>query len=291
MARKQYLGGVAATTLAGNINSAVTSLSVASGGGADFPTAASFPFVIVIGRNTASEEVMLCTARATDTLTVTRAYDSTTAASHVDGDTVEHCIDATIVDALSVLLHTLTTAGDLPYATADATWARLAKGTAYQGLAMNSGATAPEWVATLQSLLTTQGDLPYASSANTPTRLAKGTAGQILTMNSGATAPEWGTASPTASGSYTGDATTDRTVTLAFTPKYVVIRSNQNYIFHSDVQSSVSQLGYRISTTTIGVQTTNATRPALTTLGFIVSGSAAEETNHSGSTFYYMAVG
>ena len=39
----------------------------------------------------------------------------------------------------------LTTQGDLPYATAASTWARLAKGAAYQLLRMNSGATAPEW--------------------------------------------------------------------------------------------------------------------------------------------------
>jgi len=39
----------------------------------------------------------------------------------------------------------LTVAGDLPYATAANTLARLAKGTALQGLRMNAGATAPEW--------------------------------------------------------------------------------------------------------------------------------------------------
>lgn len=39
----------------------------------------------------------------------------------------------------------LTTQGDMPYATGASTWTRLAKGTAFQGLRMNSGATAPEW--------------------------------------------------------------------------------------------------------------------------------------------------
>lgn len=39
----------------------------------------------------------------------------------------------------------LTTQGDLPYASAANTWARLPKGTARQQLIMNSGATAPEW--------------------------------------------------------------------------------------------------------------------------------------------------
>lgn len=36
-------------------------------------------------------------------------------------------------------------AGDIIYASSSSAWARLAKGTALQGLRMNSGATAPEW--------------------------------------------------------------------------------------------------------------------------------------------------
>ena len=42
---------------------------------------------------------------------------------------------------------TMTTAGDILYASANNTPARLAKGAANEVLAMNSGATAPEWVA------------------------------------------------------------------------------------------------------------------------------------------------
>lgn len=84
--------------------------------------------------------------------------------------------------------------GDILYR-GSAGWARLGKGTAYQVLGVNSGATAPVWQGSLQSLMTATGDLIYASAANTPERLAKGTAGQVLTMNSGATAPEWKTSS------------------------------------------------------------------------------------------------
>ena len=80
--------------------------------------------------------------------------------------------------------------GDLYYR-ASAVLARLAKGTARLGLSMNSGATAPEWVASMQSLLTTAGDIIYASAANTPARLAKGTNGQYLRQ--GETILEWAT--------------------------------------------------------------------------------------------------
>jgi microcystin-dependent protein len=86
----------------------------------------------------------------------------------------------------------LTTTGDLPYASAANTVARLGIGTAYQALVTNAGATAPQWGASLQSVLTTQGDLPYASAANSPQRLAIGTARQALLTNAGATAPAWG---------------------------------------------------------------------------------------------------
>jgi hypothetical protein len=87
-------------------------------------------------------------------------------------------------------LNPMTTQGDIQYRGATVP-TRLAKGTAYQHLGMNSGATAPEWQASLQSLIAAAGDLIYGSAANTPSKLAKGTARQVLQMNSGETAPEW----------------------------------------------------------------------------------------------------
>ena len=48
----------------------------------------------------------------------------------------------------------LTTQGDIPYASAANTPARLAKGTAFQILRMNSGATAPEWASGGAQLIT-----------------------------------------------------------------------------------------------------------------------------------------
>ena len=89
----------------------------------------------------------------------------------------------------------MTTAGDTTYATGSKVLARLPAGSARQTLSMNSGASAPEWVASSRSVLTTAGDVLYASSNFTPARLAKGTSRQTLSMNSAATSPEW-TASP-----------------------------------------------------------------------------------------------
>lgn len=70
------------TTLDGAITDSALTLDVAAGAGATMPTV---PFVLGIG-----DEALLCTAVASDTLTVTREFDGTRAAAHADGDTVTH---------------------------------------------------------------------------------------------------------------------------------------------------------------------------------------------------------
>ena len=79
----------------------------------------------------------------------------------------------------------LTTGGDLIYATGANAVARLPKGTARQVLAMNAGATAPEWQNSPQSLMTAKGDLIGASAAYTLARLAVGANDTVLTADSG----------------------------------------------------------------------------------------------------------
>ena len=99
-------------------------------------------------------------------------------------------------------------AGDVLYATGSTTLAKLTKGTAEQVLAMNSGATAPDWGSVDLTVLPTitvakggtniasfaAGDILYATGSTTLTKLTKGSAADVLTMNSGATAPEWAAA-------------------------------------------------------------------------------------------------
>jgi len=136
------------------------------------------------------------------------------------------------------------TAGDVLYATGSTTLAKLAKGTAEQVLAMNSGASAPDWGSVDLTVLPTitvakggtalesfsAGDILYATGTTTLAKLAKGGASEVLTMNSGATAPEW--ASGGASGKigqvvtvFAGDTEetssatfVDNALTLAITP-------------------------------------------------------------------------
>jgi len=70
---------LATTTLNGGINNSTTTVVVTSG--AVFPSTGNFRILI-------GSEIMLVTARSTNTLTVVRAQESTSAASHSDLDVV-----------------------------------------------------------------------------------------------------------------------------------------------------------------------------------------------------------
>jgi hypothetical protein len=76
---REQLKNNAFTTLNGAINSSVTSITVTDG--SVFPSTGNF-------RITIGAEILLCTARSTNTLTVTRGYEGTTAASGSNGASV-----------------------------------------------------------------------------------------------------------------------------------------------------------------------------------------------------------
>lgn len=237
-ARKEWAGAAPQTTLSSTFSAgtpaAGATFTVTSGTG--YPTGAyTGGFVIVLDRGTAAEEKVLCSARSGNTFTVAtsgRGWDGTTATSHGGGSTagtVDHCVDADTFTDLSGHVyditrddHTqyqkkslLTTAGDIIYASATSVWARLAKGTAFQALGMNSGATAPAWMASPNSVLTAAGDVLYASAANTLARLAKGSDGQVLTLASGL--PSWAAAASVPANDSAYVATNQFTTSTTFT--------------------------------------------------------------------------
>jgi hypothetical protein len=80
----------ATSTLASSINNSVTSLSVASGQGALFPTlSGSDVFYVTLSNVSGTVEIVKVTARSTDTFTIVRAQDNTTAAAWNSGDRIE----------------------------------------------------------------------------------------------------------------------------------------------------------------------------------------------------------
>ena len=83
----------AASSLAADITSTATSLTVQTGDGAKFPQPGN-GFNITI-----EDEIFKCTARSTDTLTVVRAQEGTTAAAHTAGKAVELRITAGVIES------------------------------------------------------------------------------------------------------------------------------------------------------------------------------------------------
>ena len=91
MARKEYAGGAAATTLSSSVTNVSTSITVADA--TNWPTGAIGPFWIRIGAGQSNEEKIKCSSRSGNVLTVAtggRGGDGTTAISHDPPETVEH---------------------------------------------------------------------------------------------------------------------------------------------------------------------------------------------------------
>ena len=95
------------STLASGINNSVTSLTVATGEGSRFPTAGQFRVIV-------DNEIMLCTARSGDVLTVTRGYEDSAAASHSSGADVTHVLTADAIMQIQKDTMSYGTASALP---------------------------------------------------------------------------------------------------------------------------------------------------------------------------------
>lgn len=186
----------AATTLASGITSIATSLTVATSTGGLFPSPTAGQYFYATLQNTTGTviEIVKVTARTTDTFTIVRAQDGTTASAFSAGDKVE--LRCTAAD--------LTNFGQLDSTN---TWAQAQ--TFSSPIAATSGGTGTGTYTT--------GDIIYASATNTLSKLAIGTSGQALTVSAGGV-PTW-----TAAGGSTTLSTTSFTATAgqtSFTVSY-----------------------------------------------------------------------
>jgi hypothetical protein len=86
----------AATNLASSISSSATSLTVTTGTGTLFPnpTAPDYFLLTLIGISGTPIEIVKVTARSTDTMTIVRAQEGTTASAFTGGDQVQLRITA-----------------------------------------------------------------------------------------------------------------------------------------------------------------------------------------------------
>ena len=161
----------AESTVADNpLAQSATTLNVSIGEGTNFPS--TFPFMITIWDDVtypdpgddSGMEIVKCTFRSNDSLTIVRAQEDTSDVAHSQGERVAMLITAGIIDELITEVVEDTApklGGDLDpnghgfsigsdadgdlYYRASGALARLEKGTSTQVLSMNSGATAPEW--------------------------------------------------------------------------------------------------------------------------------------------------
>jgi hypothetical protein len=100
-------------TLAAGITNSATSITVASGQGARFPTLGALDYFYATLINTSNQlEIVKVTARSGDVLTVERAQEGTTARAYDVGDRIEIRITAqTFIDAAAAAVLTTTVAG------------------------------------------------------------------------------------------------------------------------------------------------------------------------------------
>jgi hypothetical protein len=175
----------AGSLLAGALAAIDTSLQVKTGEGARFPS--SYPFHITV-----DDEIMECTSRAGDLLTVTRAVENTQAAAHPANSSVRLNLTAAMIDQVQSEI-------DVRIATA---------------------------------LLAARGDILTATGEASPARLTAGSDGQILRSRPAeATGLKWenfpqGTAF-ISSGTYTGNSSGNRAIAhgLGIIPKIVLIQN------------------------------------------------------------------
>ena len=87
------------STLASGVDDITTSWTLATGEGAKFPTTGDFHI-------TCEDEIVKCTSRSTDVLTVVRAQEGTAAAAHTAGKAVELRVTAGVIDQIETELTT-----------------------------------------------------------------------------------------------------------------------------------------------------------------------------------------
>jgi hypothetical protein len=170
------------STLASGITNSATSITLTTGEGARFPalTGSNYFLATLIDASN-NLEIVKCTTRSTDVLTVVRAQESTTGRAYATGDRIELRITAGVLDALYDDTDTTYTAGDGLDLTSTAFSVDLK---ANGGVVIESTEMAVDLAA---SSIT--GTLAIGDGGTGLT--AVGTAGQLLTTNSAANAAEW----------------------------------------------------------------------------------------------------
>ena len=182
----------AATTLASSILVGATSLTVSSGTGALFPTLAGGAYFYCTLSNTANTtiEIIKVTARTTDTFTIVRAQDNTSASAFTAGDKVELRLTAIDLQNFPQLDSTNTFASAQTFTSTPVFSAGITSTATPVGVA--SGGTG---AATLTGVLKGNGTSAFSAATagtdyagiDTAQTFTKGQRGEITVLTDGAT--------------------------------------------------------------------------------------------------------
>lgn len=136
----------AASTLAASITGGSGTITVQSGDGSKFPSPSGADYFNVTVAEGATVEIMKCTSRTGDVLTVTRAQEGTSAVAFTTAALVELRLTAAALTGFegAVPYNVITTKGDLIRGSAANVPERLPIGTEGKDLSIVSGV--PEWV-------------------------------------------------------------------------------------------------------------------------------------------------
>ena len=161
------------STLASGINTSATSITVASGHGARFPSLAGSEFFFATLIDSSNNlEIVKATARSTDVLTVTRAQESTTARSFSSGDRIELRITA-------AGLGELITPSNIVFTNTNSTFTKAQRGSTQTANA--TGSTTLDFDTYQNFVLTATGNVTLAN----PSTEAVGQSGIIVLIQDG----------------------------------------------------------------------------------------------------------
>ena len=161
------------STLASGINTSATSITVASGHGARFPSLAGSEFFFATLIDSSNNlEIVKVTGRSTDVLTVTRAQESTSARSFSSGDRIELRITA-------AGLGELITPSNIVFTNTNSTFTKAQRGSTQTANA--TGSTTLDFDTYQNFVLTATGNVTLAN----PTTESVGQSGIIVLIQDG----------------------------------------------------------------------------------------------------------
>jgi len=180
MARRYYSSIAAQTTLSAGIDSSTSTVPVTAVSG--WPS--SFPYTLLIDKDTVNEEIVSVTGRTGTTLTVTRGVDGSSGVAHSAGANVQHGVSARDFNEPNDFINTAGSVTTTLLADSAVTSAKIADGTIVDADVNASAAIAQSKVATLVTDLAAKFPLLVATNEETGSyTLVLGDAQGVVEMN------------------------------------------------------------------------------------------------------------